>query len=284
MSRLMGKPRVSSLLIFLSVLLSLNALRPLDDLQNQVPASTCPVFYQTASDLGPEVKQSHTRTTNVANMMKAHNQISRFNVLYWTRDWDLIVCLFRELQLPVHAGHTEGEYARWATMLLALAWQQRFNKPCVTTLEDDIELPADFESKMLKVTLPLNEPRILKFGEWGEGYVFNLEATKKFVEQVYVHAVGKGNSDNFVNNMTFLEQVDVGIKKLVATNAGNIWESTKPTDLTGFANEGSGTEADVQRHASKFMEKARVAFRAESDLDFVNAARRVVALGQQQCR
>lgn len=206
---------------------------------------SCPIFVQTLYPEPPNaqqmVKQWDVRKQNVDEMIKAHPEIRRFNVLYYKRDWKTVTDLFTALNFETTGQKSKGAWCRWATMIMTFAWQSRFGKECMVTLEDDIQIPWNFSTRLSKVQLSLQEPEIIKFDNWGEGYVSNLPIISRVVDVLLQNGVGYHDAaaDTFINSGVAgrVRQVNVGIKKLVATNAGNIYE-VEPPSAGDFSSEG----------------------------------------------
>eukprot|EP00747_Dinoflagellata_sp_TGD_P139122 gnl/TRDRNA2_/TRDRNA2_175860_c0_seq2.p1 gnl/TRDRNA2_/TRDRNA2_175860_c0~~gnl/TRDRNA2_/TRDRNA2_175860_c0_seq2.p1 ORF type:complete len:374 (-),score=55.28 gnl/TRDRNA2_/TRDRNA2_175860_c0_seq2:232-1353(-) len=246
-----------------------------------IDVATCPVVFLTAQNgLLANSSYKHDgelRAKNVASWLSRDANMKATNVLYWRRDWNLIENVFATLQLPIcfawwgglcGVSNSRGQLARWATSVLAAAYQLRFNHSCLVLVEDDIGLPDDFRQRLHELSLPMNEPRIMKFGEWGEGYVFNLKAAEVYAKRIYEHGVVRA-VDMFVNEhmSDMLETVDVNMSLLTRKFAG---------DQLMVPHAGAKSFDYEASHDVQNLHKAMNAFEHVGDLDLVAVSHRMV--------
>lgn len=205
----------------------------------------CDVFFKT----GKYEAQMTMRNKNVQDAMTRFPAIRKFEVLSWEDNWDMVTKLCRSLGIAVDVDALKMDYwspakkgmiAHWATLLMAFAFQVQFSRECMVLLEDDLELPPDFDMKLSSLRLPLPGNEILWLqskGEgprsWGEGFVFTLAAAKHFLMSACLKGIKKAN-DRFILDNFKTKKVYLNTKRLVAAGDGNIrWsDPAQPSNFT----------------------------------------------------
>eukprot|EP00931_Biecheleriopsis_adriatica_P061615 TRINITY_DN37051_c0_g1_i1.p1 TRINITY_DN37051_c0_g1~~TRINITY_DN37051_c0_g1_i1.p1 ORF type:complete len:331 (+),score=39.77 TRINITY_DN37051_c0_g1_i1:91-1083(+) len=204
---------------------------------------TCPIFYLTLTNASSEqthnISQWDIRRQNVDQAIAKHPKlnIKKINVLYWERDWQTIKDLFNLLGLTFERHQYQmsmnrGKIGRWATLIMMSAWQMHAQRACTIALEDDVAIPDDFQKRLHKVQQDEARPNIQKFMQYGEGYAFNSRAAGSLMKYLAAYPVIWMPTDEAINIGCFgtVEQVNVGVRKLVETNKGNIYH-TPATEL-----------------------------------------------------
>eukprot|EP00931_Biecheleriopsis_adriatica_P116025 TRINITY_DN91738_c0_g1_i2.p1 TRINITY_DN91738_c0_g1~~TRINITY_DN91738_c0_g1_i2.p1 ORF type:complete len:738 (-),score=130.63 TRINITY_DN91738_c0_g1_i2:72-2285(-) len=247
--------------------------------------TVCAVLYTTTYvDLDPkDERRKDLRAQNLDSMMQKFPYIRLMKTLHWRKNWDTVRRFFEVLGLPVHmksldttfTGANRGKLSHWAALLLAAAWQVRFKHQCMALLEDDVQLPDNFNSSFRLMSLPIHRPYVMKFGPWGEGYVFNFEAASRFLTLAMQEGIAQSNDWFIINNID-AQVVIAGhgpkIKVLVQPNKGNIAASPPVA------------QADFNYTSKPWYEGLQIllnAFQDEHETDLVHVAHRLAFSSNQ---
>lgn len=245
---------------------------------SMISLSTCPIFYQTATDYEG---QTDLRKRNIESAMAADKNIKVFNVVYWRRngEWQRVRDAFAKLRLSVcyyqanvcNSPMFPGQFSRYMTLLMALAYQIKNDMPCMIMLEDDVDVVRHNALRNIKqIQIPRDEPYLLKLGAWGEGYIFNRQAIDRFVRLLYKRGL-TSTHDWFLNQVVPNEQVNVNISLGVGTNGGDIMKNTYDVNEKTFAYDAS--------HDPNHFAALVDAFQGKDDLDFSAVLRRFLQQG-----
>jgi hypothetical protein len=102
--------------------------------------------------LSPVCNGAQERHDNVFKAIKANPHVSFFNAIYWESDWEVIKKVYNHLKLPNSpmpevkgTRNRRGKYARWLSILFAVAYAVQFRLPQLLLLEDDSQWPSGNE-------------------------------------------------------------------------------------------------------------------------------------------
>lgn len=206
------------------------------DEAGRISLGQCPIFVQTTKNYAT---QKDARLQNVAGLfnMSSDINIKPMEVVYWRHDWDAVTKLFEKIRASIcfyihykcNASPNKGQIARWATMLMATAYQRKFKLPCMILMEDDIHPYANFGERLARFSMPANESRIMKFSTWGDGYAFNLLGVEEYHRRIYKYGV-TATIDWWINkNMEDITTSATGLVRyqVVGSNNGDIMNSDK---------------------------------------------------------
>eukprot|EP00931_Biecheleriopsis_adriatica_P036119 TRINITY_DN20818_c0_g1_i2.p1 TRINITY_DN20818_c0_g1~~TRINITY_DN20818_c0_g1_i2.p1 ORF type:complete len:749 (+),score=134.95 TRINITY_DN20818_c0_g1_i2:56-2302(+) len=199
------------------------------------PGVSCKSFYTTPFT-GEEfhMKQDNLRSQNVRSMVQKFPYIRLLKTLHWKGDWQLVLGFYKKLGIRVkleplrktYTNATRGKLCHWAVFLIATAWQSRFDHECMLLMEDDVKLPDNFNQSFKSLTMERHRPKILKFGDWGEGYVFNADAATRFLVLALKEGIQSSTDWFIINNINReLVQNKIRTKLLVTPNQGSIASS-----------------------------------------------------------
>jgi hypothetical protein len=95
------------------------------------------------------VSRYNDRYQNVQSFIKKDPHAKYFTALYWQAHWDIIKNTFKSFRLPnAHmpemrgSRNRRGKYARWISVLFAVAYAVQFRLPHIVLLEDDSRWPS----------------------------------------------------------------------------------------------------------------------------------------------
>lgn len=249
---------------------------------------TCPTFY--ISLLGQRaVKQRSVRQQNVASMAAKYPEIRTMGAISWRDDWGTIKSMFKRLKLPVcfysvgQCGRKVagiGKYGRWASLIMAYAYQVRFELPCMVLLEDDVELNPqpyeEFRSSIRSTLTRVDDPKMIKCGQWGECLATNLAGAKTFLERIYEYSVASPSDEHIIRHMSDITR-DLHsrnmYKLLVESNAGDIAQ-TPEVEAGDFDYSAVNSAGDIRQAVDAFVQ----ADVGAHTVDLVKAAR-AIAVG-----
>lgn len=95
------------------------------------------------------VSRYNDRYRNVQSFIKKDSHAKYFTALYWQAHWNIIKNTYKSFRLPnAHmpemrgSRNRRGKYARWISVLLAVAYAVQFRLPHIVLLEDDSRWPS----------------------------------------------------------------------------------------------------------------------------------------------
>lgn len=187
-------------------------------------------------------------------------------------DWKVVRGMLKALGLPVHLygsyAANRGKLSKFGSLLLSAAWQVHFKHNCMVLLDDDVQLPDDFEHSFNHLSMQWHGQEVLQFGQWGEGYVFNLKAASEFVESTFQAGICLPSDVLIIGRLlpTYIDKINSTL--LVQTNNGSIAKSSKITS-SEFSYP-----MKPWRDAMQIMSNA---FSDEHEINLVAIARRIAS-------
>lgn len=179
---------------------------------------------------------SEARGENVASLLAQFPDIRIMEAIMWRDNWDTVEAIFKALQIPVcfdelgrcgRAQWGKGKYALWSSLILAYAYQIRFDIPCMMIIEDDIKVthPLRFDA-MRSQYVKNNKPWFHRCGKWGECYMTNPAGARSWFESVYTYGVTNHHDNHArMHVMTSADEHHFFYNKIVKTNEGDIANS-----------------------------------------------------------
>ena len=253
------------------------------------------IFYiKTPSSKFSQVRQKRIRVVNVKEMEKKDPNIKHFMGIYW-RSWEEIRVLYKSFRIPtVHMPkfngkrNRRGKYARWASLLLASAYQIQFRIPHLVILEDDVRWSRNLGHQLMPHLR--NDSRVVRLSTWGEGFLFSLSSAINYVSQVYEKGINS-SSDIWIRDVLYPPSVSLSsipYELLVKSSQGNIWstdmvENSVDFDYSPFYNDPSPLFDRVglcyfPSKASYLLTEVsheHALFKSRSDLNFTKVASRL---------
>lgn len=248
------------------------------DEPNRVKLSKCPLFVQTTKNYATQQTERAANVEGIFGLSSKRFPIKAMEVVYWRHDWDATMKLFEKIRASMcffihykcNASPNKGQIARWATMLMATAYQRANKLPCIILMEDDITPYADFEERLARFSIPTDTPRMLKFSLWGDGYVFNLPGVEEYHRRIYKYGA-TATIDWWINvNMQDISAMAPGLVKTQAvySNGGDIYHADKVSK--NMFNYTTATEDPAA------FEPLLKAFRSKDDTDLAAALYRFI--------
>jgi hypothetical protein len=189
---------------------------------------------------GTHHNTSEARGENVASLLAQFPDIRIMEAIMWRDSWDTVEAIFKALQIPVcfyqnercgRAQWGKGKYALWSSLILAYAYQIRFDIPCMMIIEDDIKVARHQRFDALRSQyVKNNKPWFYRCGKWGECYMTNPAGARSWFESVYTYGVSSHHDLHAKTHV--MTSFDVPRKKhhyffekIVKTNEGDIANS-----------------------------------------------------------
>jgi hypothetical protein len=106
------------------------------------------IFFILTPNISTVLKYKE-RYENVRTFISEDSHAKYFTALYWETHWSTIKNIFKSFRLPNSkmpelkgTRNRRGKYARWVSVLLAVAYAVQFRLPHIVLLEDDSKWPT----------------------------------------------------------------------------------------------------------------------------------------------